>query len=327
MINVIKVNDIEKDLEWKEFLRNQYNLFFDFNFNSYNDIFNKNIKWHHLKFRESESNKILAVMIGCEKNINGVYSYVSCDGVSNGGFLWKKNSDLLNYFQIIESFKSYILQNDFLYCILKNPPFLYNYERNEETEYALLKSGFSVNSISITNVIDLNEFEFKKISGPKKRSINKSDKNIKVEIINDKLNDLNFKDYYSILLENRKLKNVTPTHTCEELLYLLKKLNQDIIFFTAYSDSEPAAVCVLFRINKDIILNFYLAGDENYKMKRVSEILLYKSIEWSKENGFKYYDIGTSDANGELIEGLFGFKKKFLADGFLRKTYELNLKN
>ena len=129
------------------------------------------------------------------------------------------------------------------------------------------------------------------------------------------------------MFENRKLKNVTPTHSCDELFYLIKKLNKDIVFFTAYSDSSPAAVCVLFRINKEIILNFYLAGDEKYKMKRVSEILLYKSIEWSKENGFKYYDIGTSDSNGVLIEGLFGFKKKFLADGFLRKTFELNLLN
>ncbi len=51
----------------------------------------------------------------------------------------------------------------------------------------------------------------------------------------------------------------------------------------------------------------------------------YKSIEWSKDNGYKYYDIGTSDTDGKLIEGLFAFKKKFLAHGFLRKTYELNL--
>ncbi|HMQ67623.1 MAG TPA: hypothetical protein PKA90_01705 [Ignavibacteria bacterium] len=325
MINAVRVANIEKDLEWKEFLRNQYNLFFDFNFNSYNDLFDKNINWHHLKFRESETNKILAVMIGCEKYSDGINSFVSCDGVSNGGFLWKKNTDLLNYFEIIKSFKLYLRENNFSHCLLKNPPFLYNFDRNEETEYALLKSGFKANSISITNIIDLKEFEFKKISGPKKRSINKSDKNIKVEIINDKLDEKEFRNYYSILFENRKLKNVTPTHTCEELFYLINKLNKDIIFFVAYTDSIPAAICVLFRINREIILNFYLAGDEKFKMKRVSEILLFKSIEWSKENGYKYYDIGTSDANGVLIEGLFGFKKKFLADGFLRKTFEINL--
>ena len=29
--------------------------------------------------------------------------------------------------------------------------------------------------------------------------------------------------------------------------------------------------------------------------------------------------------NGELIEGLFAFKKKFLANGFLRKSFELNI--
>ncbi|MBK8551812.1 MAG: hypothetical protein IPL53_12405 [Ignavibacteria bacterium] len=51
MIEVIKVEDIENEIEWKEFLRNQYNLFYDYRFNSYNDVFIKNINWHHLKFR------------------------------------------------------------------------------------------------------------------------------------------------------------------------------------------------------------------------------------------------------------------------------------
>ncbi len=53
---------------------------------------------------------------------------------------------------------------------------------------------------------------------------------------------------------------------------------------------------------------------------------MLKTIEWSKENGYRYYDIGTSDTNEGLISGLFAFKKKFLANGFLRKTYELKLK-
>ena len=123
MIEVIRTEDIENDIEWKEFLRNQYNLFYDFRFNSYNDVFDKNLKWHHLKFRDSESKKILAVMIGCERSIEGLKSYVSCDGVSFGGFLWKKKTDLLNYFDIIKSFKEYLKDNDFRKCIIKASSF------------------------------------------------------------------------------------------------------------------------------------------------------------------------------------------------------------
>jgi lipid II:glycine glycyltransferase (peptidoglycan interpeptide bridge formation enzyme) len=325
MVEVIKATDIENEVEWKEFLRNQYNLFFDFRFNSYNDHFDKKIKWHHLKFKSKDPDKVVAIMIGCEKIIDGKLTYVSCDGVSFGGFLWKKKIDLISYFDIIKSFKEYLLKNKFQNCILKNPPFLYNKIPGEETEYALVKSGFSITNDSITNIIDLEDFEFKKISETKKRSIKKSSGNIKVKILNHNLDRENFKEYYTILLENRELKNVNPTHSCEELMYLKNHLGDDIILFAAYVDSKLVAICVLFSINKEIILNFYLAGDDKYKMEGVSEYILFKTIEWSKENGYKYYDIGTSDNDGRLIEGLFAFKKKFLAHGFLRKTFELNL--
>lgn len=325
MIETIKTDNIETNIEWKEFLRNQYNLFFDYKFISYNDVFKKNIKWHHLKFNDSDTNKVLAVMIGCEKVIENKLVYISSDGVSFGGFLWKKKTDLINYLDVISSFKNYLSENKFSYCIIRNPPFLYNKMINEETEYAFLKSGFENTNISISNIICLEEFEYKKISETKKRAIKKSSKDITVKIMNDNPDKNSFSGFYNLLLENRELKNVSPTHSFDELFYLKNHLGDDIILFSAFIKETLVAICVLFCINKDMILNFYLAGDDKFKTDGVSEYILFKSIEWSKENGYKYYDIGTSDTNGKLIAGLFAFKKKFLANGFLRKTFELKI--
>ena len=72
-------------------------------------------------------------------------------------------------------------------------------------------------------------------------------------------------------------------------------------------------------------MNFYLAAGEEYKDSTVMKNLLLRTIEWSAENGYKFYDIGTSDVNGKLLEGLFKFKKRFSAHGFLRKNFEINL--
>lgn len=325
MIEVIRVAEIDNDLEWKEFLRNQYNLFFDFTFNSYNDVFEKKIVWHHLKFRDTETKKIPAIMIGCEKMIDGKRTYVSCDGVSFGGFLWKKKTNLINFMDIVQGFRDYLRKNGFSKCILKNPPFLYNKNPNEETDYALIKNGFRETSVSISNIIDLKDFEFRKISEPKKRSIRKSLKKIEVEIIEKITDEEKFEEFYNILLKNRQKKNVKPTHSLDELIYLKRNLKNNIVMFSANVEDKIAAICILFSINKDMILNFYLADDDNFKMDRVSEFLLYKSIEWAKEHNYIYYDTGTSDSNNELIEGLFAFKKNFLANGFLRKTYELDI--
>jgi len=326
MIEVTRVTDIENEIEWKEFLRNQYNLFYDHRFNSYHDVFGKGINFHSLKFRDTYTGKIIAIMLGSEKQTDEGKVFVSCDGVSFAGFLWKKRSDLLNFREAINGLKEYLQNEGFYECVIKNPPFLYCNSPNEESEYALLKSGFEVSSVSISNIIDLNEFEFQKISETKKRSIKKSQKDITVNIIDEVLTQENFESYYSILRDNRELKNVSPTHSFEELIYLKNKLPEEIILFEARIRGELAAICVLFSINKDVILNFYLAGSEEFKPEGAAEFILFKTIEWSKNNGYRYYDIGTSDTGDGLIEGLFAFKKKFLANGFLRKTYEIKLK-
>jgi lipid II:glycine glycyltransferase (peptidoglycan interpeptide bridge formation enzyme) len=66
-----------------------------------------------------------------------------------------------------------------------------------------------------------------------------------------------------------------------------------------------------------------MATREEFKRARVSDLILFKSIEWAKKNGYRIYDVGTSNIGYKFLEGLFSFKKKFMASGFLRKTYEL----
>ncbi|MGV8018873.1 MAG: GNAT family N-acetyltransferase [Ignavibacteria bacterium] len=102
-------------------------------------------------------------------------------------------------------------------------------------------------------------------------------------------------------------------------------MSERVKLFTASVNGQIAGICTLFLVKNDVVLNFYLAADEEHKKDRVSDYLLYKTIEWSKLNNFRLYDIGTSNVGNELLQGLFDFKKKFMADGFLRKSYTLNL--
>lgn len=325
MIQVIK-SDIENDLEWNEFLRNQYNIFYDHKFLSYNDRFSKRINWHHLKFKTENKNKTIAIINGCEDFENGWKTFVSCKGVSFGGFLWKKKSDVIDYIEIISAFKKYLRDFDFKHCRIHAFPYLYYVMANEENEYALLQEGFRVTRNSITNIVDLTSFDFNSISETKKRAIKKSINKIEVELIKGPTSVDSFRKYYEVLLNDRNLKNVKPTHSLEELVYLKNHLEDEIILFSAKIDNQIAGICILFVINKSVILNFYLAADNKYNKEGVSEFILYKSIEWAKQNSYLLYDIGTSDVDDKLSAGLFAFKKRFLAHGFLRKTFEIEIK-
>lgn len=321
-MEIIKT-DISKSIEWNDFLKLNYNLFYDRRFLDYNVAFNKDIKWHHLMFKDK--NKIHAIINGNERTDKDGKIYVSCDGVSFGGFIFSDKVKISEMIDILKEFKNYLKENGFVKCILRNAPSLYQSLVNEEYEYAMLLEGFQVNKYAITNIIDLNLFEFEKLKNPKKRSIQKSARNIIVELIEHNVTERSLKEFYDILYNNRELKNVTPTHSLQELAFLKNNLPERIILFSAKIDRKIVGVCTLFLVKNDVVLNFYLAADEEHKKDRVSDYLLYNSIEWSKKNKYRLYDIGTSSVGNVLLQGLFDFKKKFMADGFLRKSYSINL--
>ncbi len=315
--------DISNNKDWLELLHSDYNMFYDFRFISYNDFFQKDINWHHLIFKDK--NKVIGILNGCEKNVNGKKIYISCDGVSFGGFLWREKLNVVDFIDTVSKFKEYLKKNNFDICKIRNQPLLYQKHLNEEYEYSLINQGFVISNHSITNIINLKEFEFEKLTNPKKRAIQKSGKNIVINTLEKNINSIFLKPYYDVLYRNRQLKNVVPTHTLEELVYLKNNLPERIIFLSAQINDIIAGICILFLVKNDVVLNFYLATDEGYKKERVADFLLYKSIEWAKNSNYHYYDIGTSNVGKNLLDGLFEFKKKFMANGFLRKTFELHI--
>jgi hypothetical protein len=321
----LEINKVEisSNKEWIDLLNSDYNMFYDYRFIAYNNVFGKNINWHHLTFKDK--NKTIAILNGCERNINGKKVYISCDGVSFGGFLWREKLNVVDYIDTVSTFKEYLKLNSFDSCVIRNQPLLYQKHLNEEYEYSLINQGFNISNHSITNIINLKEFEFEKLTNPKKRAIQKSEKNIVINLVERNINSVFLKSYYDVLYKNRQLKNVTPTHTLDELVYLKNNLPERIFLFSALVNEITAGICILFLVKNDVVLNFYLATDENYKKERVADFLLYKSIEWAKNRNHHYYDIGTSNVGKELLDGLFEFKKKFMANGFLRKTFELNI--
>ncbi|MBN1632964.1 MAG: GNAT family N-acetyltransferase [Ignavibacteria bacterium] len=321
----IQKSDIYTDKEWNNILSSNYNLFFDPVFLKYNDEFSKNIVWHNLIIKSKKKSRNLGIITGCEILSGKEKIFVSCRGTSFGGFLWKEKLSVINYTEAINIFSDYLKDNGFTFCTLNNPPNLYNSDFNEEYEYSLLENGFKITKDSITNIIKLQFFEYIKLSNPLKRTIRNSAKNVTISIIDNPIDSNKYERFYDILLQNRLTKNIKPTHSKEELIYLKRNLSGRIIFFSAEVENVMCGICVLFIIKNDVILNFYLATDENFKKYRVADYLLFKTIEWAKNNNYRLYDIGTSDVGGKLIEGLFNFKKKFKADGFLRKSFSKKL--
>jgi hypothetical protein len=321
---IVSKADILTNKNWNQLLKLKPHLFYDNRFLSYHDVFEKKIKWHHLIFMDDAKIKTIAILNGVELSENNKKVHISCEGVSFGGFHFARAQKISEYMELLESYIEYLKANNFKKCIMKLPPAIYYENPSEEYEYAHLHTGFKLAKYSITNIVDLEYFNFDKLPNPLKRSIHKSNVSGEIKIFENP-DDEQIKKIYDILFLDRSNKNVNVTHTFEELKYLNNNISEKMVFFGAYFEKKLIGICLLFIVKPDIILNFYMAANPLYIKSRISDLILYRTIEWSKINKFRIYDIGTSNIDNNFLTGLFNFKKKFLADGYLRKTYLLEL--
>ena len=125
-------------------------------------------------------------------------------------------------------------------------------------DYALIRHGFKYTKREITSILflenDLNK-NIKKFRPSHLRAVKKAkDSGVVVRQTQD------FATFYKILHKNLSIRhNVAPTHTLNELLDLKNRMPDKINLFGAYLDNEMLAGVINFRINKNVILAFYLS--------------------------------------------------------------------
>lgn len=130
--------------------------------------------------------------------------------------------------------------------------------------------------------------------------------------------------FYEILVENRKKFGVTPTHSLEEIRWLLRHLPQDVKLFVAKRRGETIAGSLIFRVNSRVILDFYWAHLDEYQEFRPVSLLVYEMTRWAHRNGIRIFDFGTQTTRGVPVEGNTRFKETFGGVGVFRRTYEWN---
>lgn len=80
-----------------------------------------------------------------------------------------------------------------------------------------------------------------------------------------------------------------PAPRPELFLNAAKILGNNIKFFAAYLDNKIIG-CRVYLVYKDIIYDWYAAGDKAYAGYHPNDLLPWNAMLWAKENNFKVYD-------------------------------------
>tara|TARA_Y100001970_G_C13994788_1_gene730137 strand:+ start:49 stop:633 length:585 start_codon:yes stop_codon:yes gene_type:complete len=191
-------------------------------------------------------------------------------------------------------------------------------------EYSFFKLGFNYSKREITSILFLEDSIDKtkiKFRPSHLRAVRKAiNKNVIVKESKD------IAMFYKILNNNLKIRHgVNPTHTLKELKHIFTLFPDRIKLFAAYLEDLMIAGVVIFRVNSNVLLAFYISHDENHSELRAVNILFFDIFKWAIESNFKIFDFGIFTVAGVPNMGLGRFKENFGASGIFRDTIELKL--
>jgi hypothetical protein len=307
----------EKDhRQWETFVQRANNgtIFHTLKFLSYHPA--KRFKECHLLIKERDNILGLFPAVEEEKTI------ISHKGASYGGIVLKTDLGIHRICLIVEHLVNEIRNRGYREIILTPPPLVYQLQPDQYLDFALLKNGFCYRKREITAVISLDRGEpLLHFHPDARRSTRKAlREGVRIRLSAD------FETFYNILEHNLGMRhNVSPTHTIGELMKLKSLFPDEILLFAAYLKEKMIGGMVVFITNPRVMLAFYISHDDKHQSYRPVNLLFYEVINWGRNRGFRYLDLGTFTLNMEPNWGLGRFKENFNARGFLRDTYELQL--
>ena len=310
--------------KWDEFIRNSINGNFLHTRNFYDsNPANENDDCSLLFLKK---NKIIAALPATMRDIGSERILNSHSRSTYGGVIIGTVVGMVEAVEIVRLIIEYARINDVTEIIIRNPfKILYN-QISDEIDYALWYHNFLIKSREAEIYVDLTpEIAIikKRYENGTKYNIKKALKSISVKV------DENFENFWTILIKNLEGRYAKkPVHSLADINLLRQKVGgANIILFAGFQEEVLVAGCIVFVFNNTIHAQ-YIAQDDAFQDVRPVNAVLDYIIDWGKENGFKYFNLGTANEGGKVMnEGLFHFKESFGGRAVLRETMNLNLKN
>ena len=319
---MIKIKEYKNENidEWDNFVLNSNNgtMFQLQKFLQYH----KEGKFDFTSYMIYDNDKLVAVLPGGYKENGAVYW--SPLGASYGSIVTKDlHFDIC--LAIVDAMLHFFQKQGTKDIFLIPPPLIYSKIYNQHIEYAMLYRKFDFEYHYISHSLDLSLNYKEHYNRSTKSKLNKIKNNADLTILQE--ND--FEAFYPILVSNKLKHNTTPTHSLEDLIKLDALLPDRLKLFIAYHKNKPIAGHLVFLTNENVSLCFYNAMDYEYEKLFPAYALAEYVIDWSKTNGYKWFDFGvsqdtTSDNPMSPSLSLINFKERFNTRGIFRSTYHFS---
>lgn len=182
--------------------------------------------------------------------------------------------------------------------------------------FCLLKSGFVTVNRDISSYFNFagKDNILESVSGRARNMYRKAERS-GVTVVNHVSLDV----FWPILMLGFSKHGVQPTHSFNDLDYLIQEMPESISFHVAQREGVTIAGLCEFVINSKVNSSFYFCQDPSQQQYQGLSMLVVDALERAQSN-FEYYDFGTSTVQMNVRESVFKFKESFSADGCFRET-------
>ena len=286
--------------EWDFMVKNLTKDIFFFN-RDYLVYFKKKIKEHSLIIFDNKLKKNIGFIPG-NINKNTFYSF---EKLTFGGIYLNQNYYKSIFFEeIFLLFICYLKKQKIKKIFFKILPSDYSLASNALEIYFLNNQKKSKVYVEISTKIVLSKS--RKFSNLRLRNLKKY-KNIK--IVKEKIT----LQFWKILKTNLNDKyNTSPAHNFKEISFLQKNFPNNIIFFSAYKDSNLLGGIVAFKFG-DIFKIQYVGFEKKLQFYGAQDCIINNIVNEQNNNSIKILDFGIStENNGKILnKDLLFYKESF----------------
>lgn len=306
----------EDSAAWDTFVDSAKNSTFLFR-RAYMDYHKDRFTDHSLMFY-NDKNRLISVL---PANENGS-TLCSHGGLTYGGFVLSTKSTVSMVLSLFDATKLYLAEHGFTVFIYKQIPTCYHLCPAEEDEYALWRNGAVTSVCNISATVPVNGTTVIPMERRRRRGIARAQENgYAIKAVDEP------DDFWPIMLANMKERyNATPVHSLSEMKMLMARFPANIRCFLAIKNGKPEAGAIVY-ITRQTVHVQYAHASQTGKDDGAIDLLYSELIDIFRNEGYRYFDIGTSNEDGGryLNENLIAQKEGFGGRGIAYKQFILRI--
>lgn len=306
---------------WNDFVRASKNGTFLFE-RSYMDYHSDRFVDHSLLFFD-EKERLLALLPANEKPETG--DFYSHQGLTYGGFILSAKITMEQVMELFDKTIAYLRTLGFERWHYKQMPTIYHQCPAEEDEYALWRNGAEIECCNISCTVPLSgTFQQPPFERRRRRGVVRAE-NSGYHVVEDAPLEL----FWPIMVNNLQERyDAKPVHSLYEMQLLQSRFPESIrCFLCLDAEDQVQAGAVVFLTCPLTVHVQYAHATHQGKADGAIDLLYVHLMDLFRQQGFRYYDIGTSNEQGGHILNtqLIAQKEGFGGRGISYKTYLLNL--